>query len=155
MTLADIFQKVIGGNIPTIATITILLMTFIQVTPIKVNPWSWLARRFGKAINHDIMVEVDEIKKDVQELRKEHKEDRDELMSTMAFDRRNRILIFADELRIGIDHSEEYFNQILEDCDEYTKYCNSHPDYTNSKAVDAIALVKEVYHKCKAENKFI
>lgn len=155
MTLTDLIEKIISGNITTLAALILLAMTFIQITPLKINPWSWLARKFGKAINHDIMIEVDEIKKDVQEIRNDRILDKEEAAESKAFDQRNRILRFADELRIKIDHSEEYFNQILEDVDAYESYCSEHEGYKNSKANDAIALVREVYHECKANNKFI
>ena len=36
---------------------------------------------------------------------------------------RIRILRFSDELRRGVNHSEESFNNVLEDIDNYTEYC--------------------------------
>ena len=155
MTITDLIGKLASGNITSICALLLLIMTFIQITPLKINPWSWLARKFGTAINHDIKIEVDEIKKDVQEMRNDMIIHSEEAAESKAFDQRNRILRFADELRIKIDHSEEYFNQILEDVDAYEKYCKAHEGYKNSKANDAIALIREVYHECKAENKFI
>ena len=68
---------------------------------------------------------------------------------------RRRILVFDDELRRGIDHSEELFNQILDDIKVYKAYCREHEDYENDKAVNAIQHIKETYSRVKAENKFI
>ena len=42
MTLAQIFSWGGGG--------LFLLLTLVQLAPIKVNPWSWLAKSVGKAI---------------------------------------------------------------------------------------------------------
>lgn len=72
-----------------------------------------------------------------------------------ADDARRNILAFDDELRRGMDHSEESYNQILEDTNYYSRYCKSHPDYENNKAVNAIRHINDVYQRVKAENKFI
>ena len=68
---------------------------------------------------------------------------------------RRNILSFDDELRRGMDHSEESYNQILEDVNFYSRYCKSHPEYENNKAVNAIHHINDVYQRVKSENKFI
>ena len=68
---------------------------------------------------------------------------------------RRRILAFDDELRRGLDHSEESFNQILQDVKFYRDFCKAHDDYENDKAVSAIAHIRETYQRVKNENKFI
>lgn len=45
----------------------LLLMTFVQVAPIKVNPWSWLAKKIGRAINGEVLNEIADIKKEQRE----------------------------------------------------------------------------------------
>ena len=72
-----------------------------------------------------------------------------------ADEARRNILAFDDELRRGMDHSEESYNQILEDMNYYVRYCKSHPDYENNKASNAIHHINDVYQRVKAENKFI
>lgn len=62
---------------------------------------------------------------------------------------RARILHFSDELRRGISHSEESFNNILEDVDNYTSYCTQNETvYINSKANAAIRNIKIVHDRC-------
>lgn len=62
---------------------------------------------------------------------------------------RTRILRFSDELRRNIHHSEESFNNVLEDIDYYVAYCNEHSDvYINSKADAAIRNIKDIYNLC-------
>ena len=72
-----------------------------------------------------------------------------------ADDARRNILAFDDELRRGMDHSEESYNQILEDTNYYSRYCKGHPEYENNKAVNAIRHINDVYQRVKSENKFI
>ena len=68
---------------------------------------------------------------------------------------RRRILAFDDELRRGLDHSEESYNQILQDIKFYRDFCRMHDDYENDKATSAIAHIRETYQRVKNENKFI
>lgn len=67
---------------------------------------------------------------------------------------RQRILRFNGELRRGIRHDEEEFNDVLEAIDDYERFCHNHPDYPNCKAVQAIQNIKRVYDKCIQENDF-
>lgn len=126
MTLQELIEK--GG------LSLIVILSIIQVTPIKINPWSWILRTVGKALTADVL---------------------DKLSETEADTARYRIIRFDDEIRHNTSHSEEHFNQILSDIDLYEHYCNTHHDYKNSKAVMAIAKIKETYEKCKQDNSFI
>lgn len=72
-----------------------------------------------------------------------------------ADDARRNILSFDDELRRKIDHSEESFNQVLQDIRFYRNFCRTHEDYENDKATSAIAHIRETYQQVKNENKFI
>lgn len=114
--------------------IVLILLTIIQLAPIKVNPWSKIARAIGRAMNVEIM---------------------DKLNESEATDARYRILRFDDEIRHHVKHTEEHFNQIMGDIDEYERYCRSHPNYKNSKAVLAIENTRRTYEKCRQENSFL
>ena len=39
-------------------------MTLIQVAPIKVNPWSAVAKAIGRAINGEVIAKVDQLERD-------------------------------------------------------------------------------------------
>ncbi len=68
---------------------------------------------------------------------------------------RDAILTFDDELRRGLQHSQESFNQIFEKCNYYENFCRHHPKYENNKATAAIENIKHVYQIVKEENRFI
>ena len=116
----------------------LLLMTLVQIAPIKINPWSAVARGIGKTMNKDMMDKL------------ENRMDKDDADAC-----RTRILRFADELRRGVEHSEEFFNQILDDVSDYEHYCLEHPNYKNNKAGNAIAEIDKVYQKCMEKNSFL
>lgn len=67
---------------------------------------------------------------------------------------RTHILRFADDLRNGIRHSEEYFRQQMLDCDTYDSYCRSHPDFSNGLTIVASKYIREEFEKMymKGEN---
>lgn len=89
-----------------------------------------------------IISEINEVKSELNK----HIEDDKKHRADMS---RARILRFSDELRRGISHSEESFNNILEDIDNYISYCTQHESvYINSKANAAIRNIKIVHDKC-------
>lgn len=62
--------------------------------------------------------------------------------------RRIRILRFADEVAAGAAFSEEYWNDILEDIDDYEKFCEAHKDtYRNNKGHIAMMFIKDQYER--------
>ena len=71
-----------------------------------------------------------------------------------AENKRACVLRFNGEIKHGIHHDEEEFNECLSAIDYYEDYCRQHPDYPNSKAVMAIANVKKVYEKAYSKNDF-
>lgn len=122
--------------------------TLIQIAPIKINPWSWLAGLIHKFLFGKIDEKLDAISKKVDALEEQAKEDK-------ALQSRTHILRFADELYNGKKHSKEYFDDMLRDCDEYEKYCDGHPNFKNNKTVMSTQMIKDTYHKLLDEHKFL
>ena len=132
-----------------------LLMTFVQIAPIKVNPWSWMAKKFGRAINGEILEEITDIKKEQKEIQdklEKHIQDDDGRDASMH---RQRILRFNVELMRGYEFTQECFTDMLLDIDEYERFCETHPGYKNNRAVMAIANIKRVYQDYEVNGKFL
>ena len=52
-----------------------VLLTLLQIAPIKINPWSAIAKTVGRAINAEVLKELDEMKsvqKDTRERLERH-----------------------------------------------------------------------------------
>lgn len=136
-------------EIITSGGITLLaLLTLVQITPIKINPWSWLAKRLGRSINGEVIEKVDKVQSDVQQLRAECDE-------REAINCRTRILRFGDEILHKHQHSKEHFDQILMDISDYEFYCNAHPKFKNNVTGATIENIKKTYQQCLKENSFI
>lgn len=98
---------------------------------------------------HDSRAEtIDRIAEDVKELREDIERGR-------AISARIRILTASDEVIHGVKHSQEWWDQVLDDCSFYERYCGAHPDFKNKKAVHAIEHLNEVYSQVYTENAFI
>lgn len=147
MSIEEILLK--GGGL------LMLLMTIVQISPIKINPWSFLAKVLGNAFNKGVIDELDEVKdsvKKTQETLDAHIQIDDE---RNADGHRQRILQFNNELLRGIPHTKEDFNEILEEMDFYETYCKAHPEYKNNRAVHAIAHIGKVYDERLEKHDFL
>lgn len=68
---------------------------------------------------------------------------------------RRRILRADDEIRVGVKHSKDYFEDVLRDIDYYEEYCDNHPHFKNKCAESAIRNVSSCYDTCKTQNSFL
>lgn len=145
----------IGQIIGDGAGVLIVLSLFFEIAPIKFNPVSSLLKWLGGKMNTGIGERLTEIEKRVDSLDGEIKGVRDDADLHNAQNIRIRILQFADELRIGVRHSQEHFDQMLEDIDNYERYCMAHPNFKNSKATLATKLIEDTYTDCVEKNSFL
>ena len=119
----------------------LVLMTLVQIAPVKINPWSWLARAIGRAVNAEVIKKLDShITMDDRRTADGH---------------RARILHFNNELLRNIDHTEEEFNEVLAEIDAYEAYCRNHEDYPNNRAVMAIKNIQGVYMERLKKHDFL
>ena len=132
-----------------------VLLTLIEITPIKINPWSRLAKGLGRAINADVIKSLEEVKKTQTETRQrlETHISTDEVREVDHC--RTRILRFNNELLRDIPHTKEEFIEILKDIDDYERYCKNHKDYANGRAVHAIANIGRVYDERLEKHDFL
>lgn len=128
--------------------VTAVIMTLIQVSAININPWSFLARQFGRAVNQEVIDKVDCLEKKVT--RMEQKQEESE-----AVQARVRILRFADEMQDGRKHTKEHYDQTMEDINVYEDYCREHPDFKNNIAVITIQYIKENYKERLEKHDFL
>lgn len=137
------------GQLALDATIVLAgLATIVQVAPIKINPWSFLARAIGRAINREVIEKVDNLKNDIDKV----KRDAEERAARAA---RSRILRFGDEIVHGVKHSKEHFDDILEDMNAYDAYCDAHKDFKNNRTKITSKHIRECYQHCMEKRDFL
>lgn len=119
-----------------------VLLTLIQLAPIKVNPWSWLAKTIGKAMG------IAAIEKKLDEhIATDDKRDADS--------HRLEILRFNNELLRSVGHTKEEFIEVLAEIDAYERFCEGHPDYPNNRAALAIENIQENYKERLKKHDFL
>lgn len=124
----------------------VILTVFVEISPIKINPLGWL----GDRLNSNLKKDLDNLSSDFNNFKAEIREEK-------ASDCRRRIIAFDDELRHDPKkkHTEEQFNQVMDDITEYNLYCANHPNYKNHKAKSAIQKINDVYNECRNNNTFL
>ena len=147
MSLYEFFA---GGGISLF-----VLATVIQFAPIKINPWSAIAKAIGRAINAEVLKELEDMKKnqkDTWNKLESHIETDDKRDADLH---RARILQFNTELLRDIKHTREDFIEALAEIDEYESYCDEHPRYENNRATHAISNIKRVYDERLEKHDFL
>jgi len=131
-------QELLAGG----GGLLLALMTLVQIAPVKINPWSKLAKTIGNALNGgDVMGKLDEhIKMDDKRAADGH---------------RTRILHFNNELLREIRHTREEYLEVLSEIDAYERYCEEHPDYPNNRAVLAIENIRDNYKERLQKHDFL
>lgn len=131
--------------LPMLPPVLVALLSLVEVSPIKINPWSGLAKWLGRAINGEVLSTM-------QIIQTAQKAQADALAAHIkADDERNadtlrmRVLHFNNELLRGDRHTREDFIEILAVIDAYEQYCKNHPNYRNNRASHAIANIGRVY----------
>ena len=146
MNLVSIKELILGSGGFWIG-LAIVLLSLIQISPIKINPWTWIAKKIGKAINGDVMTEMGGLKNEIKDIKQDVSDIREEAKEREATNRRTRILEFGDEILHDVDYSKEHWDSILMDISEYENYCADHPRYMNNVAKATIKHIKHMYDK--------
>ena len=149
--IKDIFMDHSGFWTAVVVTFFLL----VEITPIKINPLSWLAKKIGKAFNGEVMKEVKAVQTEIQVVKNDVADIREEAKEREANNRRTRILEFGDEILHGVNYSKEHYDQILLDVTAYENYCDDHPHYINHVAQAAIKHIKHTYEKHLEEDSFL
>lgn len=147
MNLTEIF---VGGG-----GVVVLLLSLVQVSKIQINPWSWLAKSIGRAINGEVMEQVKDLNKKVERMEIDLNDARKADERRDIEQRRVRILRFGEELLRNIRHTKEHFDQILIDITVYENYCRKHPEFENDVTTETISHIKNVYQQCWNEHSFL
>lgn len=161
MNGAQIFS-LLKENMSWWMVLLLIVLSVVQLTPVKLNPWSWILKSLGKIINSDLCEKIETVSKQQIENRQLlDKHVSDDAKWKKAFEAqkmdelRQTILHFNNELLRKQKHTKEEFVEILAVIDRYKAYCKTHEDYPNSRAVHAIANIERVYDERLAKNDFL
>ena len=146
----NIHEILFGGG-----GVLLIVLSLVEISPIKINPWTRLAKGLGRAINADVIKELETVKKAQAETRERLEAHISADEKQEADNCRSRILRFNNELIREIPHTKEEFVEVLKDIDDYERYCREHKDYANGRAVHAIANIGRVYDERLEKHDFL
>ena len=135
MGLNEILSKLNAG---CITAGIVVLLSLIQISPLKLNPWDKLLGWFGKKLNGGLESEIKNLQKQVREL--------------WINNHRQSILTFARECRADIDHSAEEWSHILNLCEEYETYTEKN-DITNGVVRQNTRYIRELYQELSRDHR--
>ena len=164
MTIEEIWATCKVGGLGLIA-----LLTLIQISPLKLNPWTPLGNLIkrglsgiAKLLNKEVIDQVKTVQSDVTGMKKELanvKTDITQMKRTIdrqgAINARARILRFGDELLHGMNHSKDHFDSILRDAHYYESYCTIDKDFENGVTGPTIQHIRSVYQDRLNKNDFL
>ena len=139
----ELYEWLAGGG-----GLLVALLTLVQIMPLNINPWSAIAKAVGRAVNADVLRELDTVTRKLDtHIRVDDERNADSY--------RTRILQFNNELLREIMHTREDFIEILAVIDDYEHYCREHKEYKNNRAVCAIENIKRVYMERLQKHDFL
>ena len=130
-----------------IVAVLLTLSVFIQIAPIKINPWSSLIRWIGKTLNAHLQTQVADLKTAVQKISNDIDENEKDRI-------RWQVLDFASSCRDGRLHTKDEFQHIIALNDKYQKLLQKTND-SNGYFDEQYKYIQNIYHKRQEKNDFI
>lgn len=140
-------QQVVEWIGKNLWTIVIIVSIFIQITPIKINPWSALFKWIGKIITGNACSKIDGLIDKVEKIEKDVK--------TNEKDRiRWEILDFANSCRNNRKHTRDEFQHIVALNDKYKRLLQETND-TNGVFEVEYNYIQDLYAERLEKNDFL
>ena len=134
-------------NFPTIGWILLVLSIFIQITPIKISPWSALFKWIGKMITNNACSKIDGLITKV-----------DQLEASIDANEKDRIrweiLDFANSCRNDRKHSRDEFQHIVDLNDKYKRLLKKTGDANGVFDIE-FKYIQDLYAERLAKNDFL
>ena len=143
METQQIFEWI--GN--HIVAVLLTLSVFIQIAPIKINPWSSLIKWIGSTLNAELQQKFNILEKKVNEISTDIDENEKDRI-------RWQVLDFASSCREGRLHTKDEFQHIIALNDKYKRLLKKTND-TNGYFDEQYKYITDIYHKRQQKNDFL
>ena len=134
-TLYEIMSKFNAGYL-TIGIV--VLLSLIEISPLKLNPWDRLLSWIGSKLNSTTEKRLADVEK--------------QLRSMWINDHRHCILTFAREARAAIAHSADEWTNVLNIAEEYEKYVDAN-GITNGIITQDTAYIRNLYQELSRDHR--
>jgi len=154
----DAFVKILTACSPILVALVGIIPVIIsnrKKTEQSIKEMQETTKQEMEKTQQSIKASQDSARRDMEKMQTtldDHiREDEDE----KARNQRYRILRFYDEMCEDRDHSESHFEDILDDIDNYEKYCETHPQFKNNRGKAAMDYITAMYPKIKSNGGFL
>lgn len=139
MSIVEAVQKLTAGEMAGWAVVLlILLLSLIQISPLKLSPWDSILGWIGKKTQGEMRKQITDLQKQVTDI--------------WISSHRQSILTFARECRADVDHDAEEWNHILSIADEYEVYCSSH-SVSNGVVKADTRYIRDLYQELSRDHR--
>lgn len=172
--------RLVQSNGTGILLFVLFLLSIIQISPLRLNPWTWISRKFGASVTKAMEDEIGGLKEEIKALKEQQRQDALEVAARLdnvdaavggsmkgmaalanrleeqvAVTARHRIVRTNDELLRGVRHTKENLDQSLYDIKAYESYCGRHPEFRNHMISLSIENIQDVYRRCMKDRSFL
>lgn len=146
--MPDFIKSLTIGELATYAVLICTgLSTFIEISPIKINPMTALFKWVGDKINGPLVEKLEQQSKTLETIR--------DNVDDNEIDRiRWEILAFANSCRSGTKHSQDEFDHIIDLNEKYHQILKRR-DLKNGKIDLEYEYIVAIYKKCQDKNTFL
>lgn len=144
----------IGFDLQDISTLAAIVMTIVQIAPIRIDPWSYVITKIGEFMNRSVLREIRKTNDKVKSIENGLNALQEATQEREAINARRNIVDFGDSLFKDHYRSQDAFEQALDDIDFYEKYCLKHPEFKNNQTAITVNVIKEVYRDCLKRHEF-
>ena len=124
-----------------------LILTIVQIAPIKLNPWTVIFKWFGRAINGELFKKFDTLEKELQDVKREFE-------VKNANDKRWDILDFSNSCRNGRKHGREEWEHVIDQLKQYETYVKEHK-IDNGVIEEETRYLRALYRERLEKNDFL
>lgn len=126
------------------AFILVGTFTLIQISPIKIDPWSWVAKQIRKALLGD---SIEKLEKDITSIKKD-------VLDERVSAKRWQILNFSNSCLQKTSHTKEEWDHCLQDLDWYEHYCTKN-NIPNGVVTQCARYLRDEYQAHMQNNDFL
>ncbi len=134
--------------------VIVIVTSLIQISPLKLDPWTKLANWLGNSLNKSVLGKVADVQKQVQAVDQKLNNHIAESESKSLQDTRSEILRFGSCIVSGNNYTKEEFDFMISKCDKYEEYCKTNK-VANGVADATIKEIRRVYAIRLSENNFL
>ena len=135
MGLNEILSKLNAGYV---TAGVVVLLSLIQISPLKLNPWDRLFAWIGKRMNGATEKRLESVERQVLDM--------------WVNSHRQCILTFAREARAGIEHSSDEWTNVLNVAEEYERHVKE-KKITNGIVTQDTEYIRNLYQELSREHR--